>query len=198
MIVSRFLAPPFNQNLHWDNDAGQLTCVRNVFEESGWRLETLDLKKAVADGRARGPAFEFGFRLFRTAMNSRVIDSCHVATHCLSHPAARTTSHEAGSKPRAQIDECRSFFYSIQSHLEPGPDQTLVGYRCIRLRRSRPFGVRLKSTAPLVRVVRNHGERAGLSAPEDGNGQAGLSGLPQVQVVTRITFPGTTVTLIGL
>jgi hypothetical protein len=55
VIAHRFLAPPFNQNLHWDQDAGQLTCVLNVVEGRGWRLETFDLKRAVADGRGWGP-----------------------------------------------------------------------------------------------------------------------------------------------
>jgi hypothetical protein len=55
VVAHRFLGSPYNQNLHWDNDAGQLTCVLNVVEGRGWRLETLDLAKAVADGRAWGP-----------------------------------------------------------------------------------------------------------------------------------------------
>jgi hypothetical protein len=55
VIAYRFLAPPFNQNLHWDNDAKQLTCVLNVIEGRGWRLETFDLARAIADGRAWGP-----------------------------------------------------------------------------------------------------------------------------------------------
>lgn len=53
--MHRFLASPFNQNLHWNADARQLTCVLNVIEGRGWRLETLDLERAVADGRAWGP-----------------------------------------------------------------------------------------------------------------------------------------------
>jgi hypothetical protein len=55
VVAYRFLAPPFNQNLHWDKGSGQLTCVLNVIEGRGWRLETLDLKQAIADGRAWGP-----------------------------------------------------------------------------------------------------------------------------------------------
>jgi hypothetical protein len=54
-IAYRFLGPPFNQNLHWDKEAGQLTCIVNVIEGFGWRLEILDLERAVADGRAWGP-----------------------------------------------------------------------------------------------------------------------------------------------
>jgi hypothetical protein len=48
------LAGPFNQNLHWDANKGQLTCVQNVIPGRGWRLDVLDLAKAVADGRASG------------------------------------------------------------------------------------------------------------------------------------------------
>jgi hypothetical protein len=55
VIAHRFLAPPFNQNLHWDKENMQLTCVMNVIEGRGWRLETLDLRRAIADGRAWGP-----------------------------------------------------------------------------------------------------------------------------------------------
>jgi hypothetical protein len=55
VIAHRFLAPPYNQNLHWDNATGQLTCVLNVIEGRGWRLDTFDLRRAIADGRAWGP-----------------------------------------------------------------------------------------------------------------------------------------------
>ena len=55
VVVHRVLCGPFNQNLHWDAAAGRLTCVENVIEGRGWRLDTLDLARAVADGRADGP-----------------------------------------------------------------------------------------------------------------------------------------------
>jgi hypothetical protein len=55
VVVHRVLCGPFNQNLHWDGASGRLTCVENVVEGRGWRLDTLDLAKAVADGRADGP-----------------------------------------------------------------------------------------------------------------------------------------------
>jgi hypothetical protein len=55
VIAHRFLSAPYNQNLHWDGETKQLTCVLNVIEGRGWRLETLDLAKAVADGRSQGP-----------------------------------------------------------------------------------------------------------------------------------------------
>jgi hypothetical protein len=55
VVVHRVLCGPFNQNLHWDAASGQLTCVQNVVAGRGWRLDVLDLGKAVADGRADGP-----------------------------------------------------------------------------------------------------------------------------------------------
>jgi hypothetical protein len=55
VVAHRILGGPFNQNLHWDAARGQLTCVQNVIAGRGWRLEVLDLAKAVADGRASGP-----------------------------------------------------------------------------------------------------------------------------------------------
>ncbi len=55
VVAHRVLVGPFNQNLHWDADTGQLTCVQNVIAGRGWRLDVLDLARAVADGRAAGP-----------------------------------------------------------------------------------------------------------------------------------------------
>jgi hypothetical protein len=55
VVVHRVLCGPFNQNLSWDASARQLTCVQNVIEGRGWRLDVLDLDRAVADGRASGP-----------------------------------------------------------------------------------------------------------------------------------------------
>jgi hypothetical protein len=55
VVVHRVLCGPFNQNLHWDAESGQLTCVQNVVAGRGWRLDVLDLARAVADGRADGP-----------------------------------------------------------------------------------------------------------------------------------------------
>jgi hypothetical protein len=52
VVVHRVLCGPWNQNLYWDADKGYLTCVQNVIEGRGWRLDTLDLNRAVADGRA--------------------------------------------------------------------------------------------------------------------------------------------------
>jgi hypothetical protein len=54
-VAFRVLCGPFNQNLHWDGERGQLTCVQNVIAGRGWRLEVWDLAKAVADGRSWGP-----------------------------------------------------------------------------------------------------------------------------------------------
>jgi hypothetical protein len=55
VVAHRILAGPFNQNLHWDAGKGRLTCVQNVIAGRGWRLDVLDLPRAVADGRAGGP-----------------------------------------------------------------------------------------------------------------------------------------------
>lgn len=64
VVVHRVLCGPFNQNLHWDPESGQLTCIQNVIEGRGWRLDTLDLSRAVADGRAAGPGVRRGTRTF--------------------------------------------------------------------------------------------------------------------------------------
>jgi hypothetical protein len=55
VVAHRVLCGPFNQNLHWDAESGHLTCVQNVVAGRGWRLDVLDLSRAVADGRADGP-----------------------------------------------------------------------------------------------------------------------------------------------
>jgi hypothetical protein len=55
VLVHRVLCGPFNQNLHWDAESGNLTCVQNVVAGRGWRLDVLDLTRAVADGRVEGP-----------------------------------------------------------------------------------------------------------------------------------------------
>jgi hypothetical protein len=54
-VVHRVLCGPFNQNLHWDAEAGHLICVQNVIAGRGWRLDELDLARSVAEGRAEGP-----------------------------------------------------------------------------------------------------------------------------------------------
>jgi hypothetical protein len=55
VVAHRLLCGPFNQNLHWDAESGRLICVQNVIAGRGWRLDELDLARAVADGRAEGP-----------------------------------------------------------------------------------------------------------------------------------------------
>jgi hypothetical protein len=55
VIVHRVLAGAWNQNLFWDPESGQLTCIENVIEGRGWRLDTIDLSRAVRDGRVDGP-----------------------------------------------------------------------------------------------------------------------------------------------
>ena len=54
-MAHRVLCGPFNQNLHWDASSRHLVCVQNVIAGRGWRLDVLDLARAVADGRADGP-----------------------------------------------------------------------------------------------------------------------------------------------
>ena len=41
VLVRKFLCGPFNQNLHWDAEAGKIVCVQNVISGRGWRLQTL-------------------------------------------------------------------------------------------------------------------------------------------------------------
>lgn len=55
VVVHRVLSGPFNQNLHWDAPAGRLVCIQNVVAGRGWRLDSVDLARAVADGRVDGP-----------------------------------------------------------------------------------------------------------------------------------------------
>ena len=55
VLVHRVLCGPFNQNLYWDPASRRLTCVQNVIEGRGWRLDVLDLDRALADGRVTGP-----------------------------------------------------------------------------------------------------------------------------------------------
>ncbi len=55
VVVYRMLSGPWNQNLHWDDESGSLTCVQNVIEGRGWRLDLIDLAKGIADGRGTGP-----------------------------------------------------------------------------------------------------------------------------------------------
>jgi hypothetical protein len=62
--VARMLCGPFNQNLYWDGESGRLTCVQNVIEGRGWRLDVIDLAKGVADGRASAPGVRVQFLTF--------------------------------------------------------------------------------------------------------------------------------------
>ena len=41
--------------MQWDAESGLLTCVQNVIEGRGWRLDVLDLAKAVAAGDVSAP-----------------------------------------------------------------------------------------------------------------------------------------------
>ena len=66
VVVYRVPCGPFNQNLHWDAASGQLTCVQNVIAGRGWRLDVLDLTRAIAEGRVDAP----GVRLRRLTFPS--------------------------------------------------------------------------------------------------------------------------------
>jgi len=55
VLVHRTRCGPFNQNLYWDAASGRLTCVQNVVEGRGWRLDIIHLSKAVVQGRADVP-----------------------------------------------------------------------------------------------------------------------------------------------
>jgi hypothetical protein len=55
VIVHRVHCGPFNQNLHWAAESGHLTCVQNVIEGRGWRLDEIDLAQAVAGGTVERP-----------------------------------------------------------------------------------------------------------------------------------------------
>lgn len=55
VVVTRVLCGAWNQNLYYDSPTHRLTCVQNVIEGRGWRLDVLDLDRALADGRATGP-----------------------------------------------------------------------------------------------------------------------------------------------
>lgn len=64
VVVHRFLCGPFSQNLHWEADTGRLTCIQNVIAGRGWRLDTIDLDRAVRDGRAEGPGVRVARQTF--------------------------------------------------------------------------------------------------------------------------------------
>lgn len=52
VIVERFYAPQFIQDLYWMEDQQELVLVQNIKRFSGWRLSKLDLQDAVDNGRA--------------------------------------------------------------------------------------------------------------------------------------------------
>lgn len=54
VIVARVLCGPYNQNMYWNESTGELTLVQNVIEGRGWRLDVVNLAKALADGRVDG------------------------------------------------------------------------------------------------------------------------------------------------
>lgn len=60
VVVTRIMAGPWNQALHWNPERGELICVQNVIEGRGWRLETINLSRGVRDGRVEGPEVRVG------------------------------------------------------------------------------------------------------------------------------------------
>ena len=58
VVAYRFTCRPFNQNLSWDTDRAQLTCIENVIAGRGWQLDEINLPAAIADGRASGPGVD--------------------------------------------------------------------------------------------------------------------------------------------
>ncbi|QDU62689.1 hypothetical protein Pan216_35570 [Planctomycetes bacterium Pan216] len=52
VVAHRFACGPFNQNLAWDEERGELTCVQNVVGGRGWRLDVIDLARAVDEESA--------------------------------------------------------------------------------------------------------------------------------------------------
>ncbi len=64
VVAFRVLIGPWNQNLHWDPNRRELTCIQNIIEGRGWRLDRLNLDKALADGRASAPGVRLGMATF--------------------------------------------------------------------------------------------------------------------------------------
>lgn len=46
VLKTKFDCGPFNQNLDWDAETGQLICIQNVVPGRGWRLQFIDLEQA--------------------------------------------------------------------------------------------------------------------------------------------------------
>ncbi|MGF1578614.1 MAG: hypothetical protein ACFCD0_04555 [Gemmataceae bacterium] len=49
VLVHKIECGPFNQNLAWDANKGQLICVQNVIAGRGWQLDVIDLGKAIKE-----------------------------------------------------------------------------------------------------------------------------------------------------
>tara|TARA_B100000809_G_scaffold264400_1_gene320129 strand:- start:260 stop:1225 length:966 start_codon:yes stop_codon:yes gene_type:complete len=50
VTVHRISAGTFNQNVTWNEPMGQLICVQNIEHGTGWRLDVIDLAKAILAG----------------------------------------------------------------------------------------------------------------------------------------------------
>jgi hypothetical protein len=55
VVLHHVLSGPWNQNLFWNPETGRLVCVQNIIEGRGWRLDEIDLARAIADGRVTAP-----------------------------------------------------------------------------------------------------------------------------------------------
>jgi hypothetical protein len=55
-VAYRFRCGPFNQNLYWDKCRGELTCIQNVVAGRGWRLDVVNLTRAVETGSSTSPS----------------------------------------------------------------------------------------------------------------------------------------------
>lgn len=53
VIVHRISAGPFSQNVTWNEPMGQLICVQNIEHGTGWRLDVIDLAKAICAGTVK-------------------------------------------------------------------------------------------------------------------------------------------------
>lgn len=51
VCVAMIPCDSFNQNLFWDEKAGELSCVQNVVAGLGWKLDVFNLQRAVAAGK---------------------------------------------------------------------------------------------------------------------------------------------------
>ncbi len=101
VIAHGILAGSWNQSLHWNQDSGQLTCVENVIEGRGWRLDVIDLARAIRDGRVDGP----GVRVDRSTFDphDELEGFCRMSgTRCLFITSSRSGNIVSGVIERSE------------------------------------------------------------------------------------------------